>query len=408
MGLIAGVGYGLADLYLESRPYLDLLARPLRLAGLIAAGLAVLTAAGVLLARQARVRRLLRRVSGRRPVRWLPEAGGVAAAAALIGLAVRPYLQTVRGHVSPATAAFIAGLQRLEHLPVDPTRLYAEDTLYWVIWYVGAPAVLLGGLGLALLVRRTLRALLTWQDVTRVARNWGLPLAIIGFGAAAVLWRPGTVPDQPWASRRLVPVVLPGLVLCAIWASAWLAGRAKERGAGPAAWSFVGACCVVALLVPTAVTTFGAGLNHSGKNGSLRLVADGLALKRTGAGETRAVRALCGAIGPDASVLILDRQVAQQFIQVIRGMCGAPAGWMSDPSPAGLQGVLSGISAARRHPVLLAERTGELGVYGVHAQRVLDLRTTQDSHELTQPATAPGPVTYVIWLAFPDALPAGA
>ena len=76
----------------------------------------------------------------------------------------------------------------LEHLPVDPTRTYAEDTLYWVIWYVGAPAVLLGGFGLALLVRRSLRALLTWKDVTGAARNWALPLAIIGWGSAAVLW----------------------------------------------------------------------------------------------------------------------------------------------------------------------------------------------------------------------------
>ena len=273
-------------------------------------------------------------MAGLRSLRWLPGAGGVAGAAALIGFAVRPYVQTVRAHTNPAAAAFVARLQRLEHLPVDPTRQYAEDTLYWVIWYVGTPAVLLGGLGLALLLRRTLRALLSWQDVTRTARNWAFPLVIIGWGAAAVLWRPGTVPDQPWASRRLVPVVLPGLVLCAIWASAWLAGRAKERGAGTAAWSFVGACCVVALLVPTVVTTFGAGLTHSGKDGSLRVVANGLALKRTGTGEMRAVRELCGAIGPDASVLILDRQVAQRFTQVIRGMCGVPVGWMSDPSPA--------------------------------------------------------------------------
>ena len=235
--------------------------------------------------------------------------------------------------------------------------------LYWVIWYVGAPAVLLGGLGLALLVRRTLRALLTWKDVTGAARNWAFPLAIIGWGAAAVLWWPATVPDQPWASRRLVPLVLPGMVLGAIWASAWLVGRARERGAGTAAWSFVGACCVAALLVPTVVTAFGIGLTHSGTSGSLRLTADGLAQKRTSAGETDAVRELCGAIGADATVVILDRHVAQQFTQVIRGMCGVPTGWMSDASAANVQGVLNGISSAGRRPVLLAaiaRRTGAL------------------------------------------------
>jgi hypothetical protein len=401
LGLAVGIGYGLAGGYLGSRPYMDTLARPLRLAGLAAAGLAVLTAAAVLLVRWGRLRHRLRKVAGLRSLRWLPGAGGVAGAAALIGFAVRPYVQTVRAHTNPAAAAFVARLQRLEHLPVDPTRQYAEDTLYWVIWYVGTPAVLLGGLGLALLLRRTLRALLSWQDVTRTARNWAFPLVIIGWGAAAVLWRPGTVPDQPWASRRLVPLVLPGLVLGAIWASAWLVGRARERGAGTAAWSFVGACCVAALLVPTAVTTFGIGLTHSGKAGSLQPVADGLAFKRTGAGEMTAVRGLCAAIGAGASVVIFDRHVAQQFTQVIRGMCGVPAGWMSDGSAADVRGVLSGISSAGRRPVLLARHRSELAPYGSHAVKVVDLRTTQDSHELTQPPTAPWLARYVIWLAVP-------
>jgi hypothetical protein len=407
-GLVVGIGYGIADGYLESRPYMDSMARPLLMVGLAAAGLAAATAAGVLLTRWAPVRRRLRKVAGRRPLRWLPEAGAVVCVAGLTGFAVRPYVQTVRGHPNPATAAFVAGLQRMQHLPVDPTRLYAEDTLYWVIWYVGAPAVLLAGLGLALLVRRTLRALLTWNDATRTARNWALPLMIIGWGAVTVLWRPGTVPDQPWASRRLVPVVLPGLILCAVWASAWLVGRARERGAGPAAWSFVGACCVAALLVPTAVTTFGIGLTHSGKGGSLRPVADGLALKRTSAGEAGAVRALCGAIGSGASVVILDRHVAQEFTQVIRGMCGMPAGWMSDASAANVRGVLAGISSAGRRPVLLGAYRSELAPYGSHALRVLDLRTTQDSHELTQPPTAPLPAHYVIWLAAPSTPSVGA
>src|SRR6266699_2720628 len=285
-------------------------------------------------------------------------------AAALAGFAARPYVQVVRGHPSLATAAFVAGLQRVQHLPVDPTRLYAEDTLYWVIWYIGAPAVLLGGLGLALLVRRTVRALLTWRDTAGAARNWGLPLAIIVGGMAAVLWQPG---------------------------------------AGPAAWSLAGACCVAALLVPTVVTTFGVALTHSGKSGSLRPVADGLALKRTGAGEAAAVRELCAAIGSGASVVIIDQRVARQFTQVIRGMCGVPAGWMPDSSAANVRGVVDGISRAGRRPVLLAGRLPELAPYGSQPLKVLDLRTTQDSQELTQPPAAPRRLHYVIWLAAPTA-----
>src|SRR6202042_1967395 len=53
--------------------------------------------------------------------------------------------------------AYVGYLQRAAGLPLDPRRLYAEDTLYWVIWYIGLPAVLLGVFGLALMARRGVR-----------------------------------------------------------------------------------------------------------------------------------------------------------------------------------------------------------------------------------------------------------
>ena len=123
--------------------------------------------------------------------------------------------------------------------------------------------MLLGCFGIALLARRCLRALLTWRDADATARIWALPLMIIGWGVVSVLWRPGTAPDQPWASRRLVPVLLPGLILCAIWVSSWLAARARERGAGPGAVATAAACFVVALTLPTALATFGFGLTFA-------------------------------------------------------------------------------------------------------------------------------------------------
>src|SRR5262249_56726421 len=125
----------------------------------------------------------------------------VASAAALL---IRPYLQRVDGAANP----YIATLQRISQLPVDPRRLYAEDSLYWVVWYLGVPALLLGVAGLALLTRRCLRALITWQDPTGMARAWALPLMIIGWGAGAGLWLPHTMPDPPGASRPRVPAVV--------------------------------------------------------------------------------------------------------------------------------------------------------------------------------------------------------
>jgi hypothetical protein len=400
IGLAIGAVYGLVDAYVLARPFVDSLQPMPELIGLLAAWLIALTLAAVELLRLPGLRQGARALLAKPPVRWLPEVGGALVVAALIGLAIRPYLQTVRGPVDRAAAYYVASLQRLEHLPVDPGRLYAEDTLYWVIWYVGLPAVLLGGFGLALLVRRCLRALVAWKDPTGTARIWALPLAVICWGSAAVLWQPQTLPDQPWASRRLVPLVLPGLILCSIWASAWLRGRARSRGAGRIAAALVAACCVGALLVPTIATTFGLGLTHSGSNGALRLSANGLAPKRTGQGQAAAVDGLCMALGPSATVVIVDGVVAARFTQVIRGMCGVPVAWITVATAGNLPAVLTGIERAGRRPVLLGSRPSQLTAYGTPV-RALNLFTLQDPHTLTQPPTTPWPAHYVIWMTTP-------
>ena len=92
---------------------------------------------------------------------------------------------------------------------------------------------------------------------------WGLPFLIIAWSVLAVLWDPAVVPWQPVASRRLVPVVLPGLVLFAIWVSSWLTSRAAALGASRAALAAVGVCCVLALALPPLVTTLNPGLSNS-------------------------------------------------------------------------------------------------------------------------------------------------
>lgn len=403
IGLIVGAAYGLADGYLLARPFMASLEPTPELIGLIAVWLAAFTLAAVEFLRYPRVRGTVRRAFGKSPLQWLPQICAGLAIAVLVGLAIRPYLQTVRG---PATD-YVALVQRLQHLRLDPGRTYAEDTLYWVVWYVGFPAILLGGFGLALLVRRCVGALITWRDPAGAARIWGLPLAIICVGSAAALWYPAVVPDQPSASRRLVPLVLPGLIVCAIWASAWLVGRARVRGAGAAATSLVSVCCVAALLVPTIVTTFGLGLTHSGEGGALQPVADGLATKRIGQGQISAVRGLCASIRPDSSVIVLDRLVAERFLQVIRGMCDVPAASMAGQPAAAVATVVSGIERAGRRPVMLAARPRQLAGYGGSPVRVLDLLTTQDPHTLTQPPTTPWPAHYVIWLAVPNGFGVG-
>ena len=100
-----------------------------------------------------------------------------------------------------------------------------------MLWYLGVPAVLLACAGAAALGRRLVRAAFEWRSSVVAARLWALPLLIIVWSVATVLWDPAVAPWQPWASHRLVPVVLPGLVLLGVWVSSRLTMRAAALGA---------------------------------------------------------------------------------------------------------------------------------------------------------------------------------
>jgi hypothetical protein len=408
IGLVIGVGYGLADGYLLSRPYLELEEPSLHPLALITAAVVVVTVAAVVAASRPRVRAALKRHQAK-AVRWLPDAAIVLIVLVFIGFAIRPLVQTVNGETDPVSIAYVAELQKLAHLPVNGKDQYYQDSLYWVFWYIGLPAVLLGALGLAILARRGVRALLTWEDPEGIMRIWALPLMIALWVFVTVLWRPAVSPDQPWASRRLVPFVLPGLILGAIWASTWLKQRAtrqrptrqrptRQRPTRPrpslvpaaTAW-----CCVAALAIPTAWTTFGISL-------SPRPTAHGMAFKRIGKGERQAVLKLCERVGDGASVVILDQLTADRFAQVTRGMCGQPTAILARPTATEVTAVVAGIERAGRRPVLLAEFEAELTPYGGGAPReIVNLLTTQEAHVLTAPPTRTWGIHYTVWMSQP-------
>jgi len=435
-GLVIGAGYGLADGYLKSRPYLDLEAPSLRPLALIVAVTVLATLAGVGVTLSPRARQAARRLRNTRAVRWLPAAAAIVIAGVFAGFAVRPLVQTVAGETNPTSIAYVAELQKLAGLAVNGRRQYYEDTLYWVVWYIGVPAVLLGAFGLAVLAKRGTQALTRWRDPGSAVRVWALPFMIAVWVIVTVLWRPAVAPDQPWASRRLVPFVLPGLILAAVWAATWLKDQAARLGrtkitpsplgsGAPSGASFlrrsflapqssrrrapspragiVAACCVGSLLIPTALTTLDLGVTK--KDG---LTAHGMAFKRIGAGEITAVNGLCRAIGPDASVVILDSLTADRFAQVIRGMCDTPTAVLGQVSKTTVASVVSGIESVGRRPVLLAENQPELTAYGGTPAEVVNLLTTQEAHNLTAPPTRTWFIHYTVWLSVPTTASTGA
>ena len=201
-----------------ARPYLATVSAQLHLIGLCAAGFGAVTALVAPLAFPGvrdRARRVCavrlrsstgsgeRRSPCRRSGAWPVAGRRCCRCSLLVGLAVRPYLQTVRGQTDPAMIRQVAALQRLERLPVDGLRQYFESSLYWVLLVPrGARrAARLRGRrrrsGGGRCARRCPSVPRSLPPCPAVVRLWALPFLIIGWSVVTVLWDPAVVPWQP-------------------------------------------------------------------------------------------------------------------------------------------------------------------------------------------------------------------
>jgi len=365
-GLAAGALCGAIDGLVLSRPYLDSIASSLKPLVALVAVVVVVTALAVLV--------LWGRGLPQVRSNWLLNAPAVIVVVVLLGFAARPYLNPVpKGH----TAATVQ----------SP---YWALSLHWVFWYIGVFAVVLGAVGAALLGRRCLQGR---------APAWTLPLMVFAWITFTVLLRPAIFPSQPWASRRLVPGVLPGFILLAVWAVAWLVGWLHRNGYGRVIRGGLATVCAAALVLPAATTTFGLAVRNGGPLG-VRLVARGLAFKTTYAGELAAVNRMCAALPPGSAIVILDPKTVFRFTELVRGMCGHPAARMT-PRPADVQQVVRGIRQAGRTPVLVAVSPALLKPYGGTVTQIMDLRTTRDSNIKTAAPLRPRHQTITLWMSEP-------
>ncbi|WP_285773273.1 hypothetical protein [Microtetraspora sp. NBRC 13810] len=380
-GLVAGVGAAFLAGWLVARPYLAYLWGSLLPLLLICAAVLVAAALGVWLA--PRLAGAARRAAGSRLVRWAPGVAAAAVVLVMAAFAVRPWLQTVRRvPTTPedaATAQFIGVIQRANGLPVDETRLYYENSLHWVIWYVGIPVVVLATLAAAVLTHRLVRGR---------EPGWLLPLAIIGWTTVTTLYRPAITPDHPFASRRLVPIVVPGLILLAFWGLRLLRESAR-RWYGPRAGRAVLVAGGVLVLFFPAFTS------------------GGTAFTPVERGEAAAVSRLCAAIPRDASVLVVERVTNDRFTPIVRGMCGVPAAEVriragADVSPgADVRRLVERTRAAGRRPVLMAAERDQLTPYAATPRHALTLRTRQDERSLTSAPDTTWTLSADVWLATP-------
>lgn len=133
-----------------------------------------------------------------------------------VGLASRPIWYVgydQKPIINPATNLVEQGLQ----------RDYSELTVNWLVWYIGPVAVILAVFGLWLLVKK----------IIKNGQIQIIPFILVFAGIGLVyLIKPSIFPDQIWASRRFLPIVMPGCIILSAYALSWLYSKGKSKTLG--------------------------------------------------------------------------------------------------------------------------------------------------------------------------------
>ncbi len=367
-GAVAGTLVSIGVWSIMSRPYLNTVSSSL-VPLLAATGALVLVAAVVvpLARRRDRARSTDGMAAAAQPARahrLMARGASVGVVAVGLVLLSRPLWLIARQAPDTPSARFVASLQAGQGLAVDAGRLYSEHSLAWVAWYLGWGGVVIAWGVLAALAGQVV----TWWFARRATPpTWLLP-AVAGFGSTVlVLYRPGITPDHPWADRRLVTVVLPVIVLAAVAGIAW---STRVLGARTSALGrrVLAAAGVAVLLGPTVWATAP------------------VALLRTERGEVAAVGSVCAQLQPGDVVVAVEgtddghaQRSANEWLQVIRGVCGHPSGALLTPVaqlPDAVTRLAALVEGAGGHLVLLTAQEDAAA-----AQRVLDAATAGTSRE---------------------------
>ena len=373
-GLTVGVALGLHAGYGLSYPYLEYLSDSLvpllAIAGAVLVGTVVATA---LLWRHGipRVER----------VRWLPYAVAGLVLLVMVGLAVRPLLWPDYGHGSDFTDQWVAAVQEWEGIrPIEGSRTYYDQSLYWVGWYVGLGTILFASLGAAMVM---------WRLALRRSPQWLLPAMLLTWTVITTLLRPAITPDHPWASRRLVVLVIPAFILFAVWFVARLTrycadgarvGRRPPTGSLPVV---VAASASLAMLGPT-----------------IAVSAQGIMGYRQDVGTVEATHRLCGSLPSDGSVVVVDPGMASGYMPLFRNVCGLPTASLDEPTEQSVDRVVSEIHDRGRTAVLAAPEWQQLALFtDVEPQRPFHVDAEMDPSTLVRPPTGHRYFNESVWVA---------
>jgi hypothetical protein len=216
-------------------------------------------------------------------------------------------------------------LQKADHLKVDGTRDYAENSLTWIAWYYGVLVVIGGVIGAAWLVLR----------LGRTGRPALLGFLLVFLGSSVLfLVYPNIAPDQIWVMRRYLPIVLPGFVIAAAYVGLRL-GRYGWAGRGAAA-----VLGVVSLVLTMQESSH-------------------LARVRQAVPELAEVENVCANLPAGAAVVVAG-ELADTYAMDVRSYCRVPVAAFKTPSAAALAQVQATAKAHGRTLVVLANNLAAL------------------------------------------------
>ncbi|MDQ1631439.1 MAG: hypothetical protein QOC80_1411 [Frankiaceae bacterium] len=276
------------------------------------------------------------------------------AALGLFVLALRPLWYVDHSNLGGGYSQLIEFLQKAGGQPIDGTRAYSEQSVRWLYWYVGIPAIAAGVVGLAVLLARTVR---------RLEPALVLPMTMWLTTAALYLNKVSITPDQIWGSRRLLPVVFPMLLLGAALAAGLLL-RLRYGG-------------VLALVLAVVV-----GWNTVA-------ASDQLWLFREGTPQLAEVTALCDHLPPNAAVATVA-SLSGNYLQTVRSYCDVPGVGLDTADPAELERLAQAAGQDGKQLYVLAPKPTNLPGVAADASAFSTVRATHWNSTLTTPPCCHG------------------
>lgn len=255
--------------------------------------------------------------------------------------------------------------QGLGGVAPDGTRSYNERTVFWIADYLGWPTVILAVVGYCLLIHA-------------LVRRGAYPLTgmlTLGLAMSAVyLWNANITPDQPWAIRRFVPVVIPILLVAAGAVLRALAARGLS-----------GRLATVVL----AAFVIGIPLHVMWP---MRHVRDEVP-------QYSQVRAICSAVGRDGAIVAVDAASYGVYGQTMRSYCGVPSIGLVDATAAQLQTMRADVAKTHRTLYVLAQDPATVRFAPGAPQDAFSTITTQLwPNTINHPPTKPVYRVTSVWL----------